>query len=331
MSFDLTLQPIKVRNEKRSRVLLITITGLGHVAGNIPSNFELSIFEALFAGPPSLLKSPYKMLASATMPTTTPAIPELPPRSKEGDHPADPLTRQPPLNPQLAILYHEPDRYIVITKPADVRIDGSFTHTVEKLLLSHHTPREQIFPRFVHRLDYATSGVLLIALTRVTASIAAAQFEKKTVVKVYLALVHGRLDRDITIDQPIADSPGSFRMVVGDGNNPGRASVTECHPICNGFYNGSPVTKVRLFPRTGRRHQLRVHLAYAGFPIVGDATYVEENDWLAPRMMLHAQRLEIGLPKGVVYGRKSASRNLERKVFDAGDCFADMDGLVLDT
>ncbi|TMW68152.1 hypothetical protein Poli38472_007824 [Pythium oligandrum] len=98
-------------------------------------------------------------------------------------------------------------------------------------------------------------------------------------------------------DDPIAE-PGrdTFRMRIGDRTNvedptvAGKASATIAFVLGHGTYQDEPMTKVLLRPLTGRRHQLRLHLAHNGFPIVGDATYGSENE-TAPRMMLHAWRL----------------------------------------
>lgn len=280
------------------------------------------------------------------------------PREKEGDGPTETLGRLPPTNPNLRLLHYEPSRYVIIHKPADVRMDGEFTHTVEKLVLHQLKALQEDLTaagfglRFVHRLDYATSGVLLVALSRHAAGVAATQFEKRLVRKRYLALVHGHLHLPsvtlgdvqsspphLVFDAAIADThPASYRMTVGTEHNPGRVSMTKCYPIEYGMYRDAPVTKVCLEPHSGRRHQLRVHCAHAGIPIVGDATYIEDDavyfhdpHFMPPRMMLHAHELEIALPPRdqTLYGRKSGLRNAITTKFSADDPFtADrVDGL----
>lgn len=269
------------------------------------------------------------------------------PRQREGEYPADDNTRKPPKNPELRILHHTPGRYLVIDKPADVRMDGDFEHTVEKLALKHLKLVDDVnvsgfAPRFVQRLDYATSGVLLIALSRTAAGVAATQFEQREVRKEYVALVHGHVERpsddgSIVIDAPIADGlpKGSYHMEIGGQENRGRPSRTVCTPVQHGLYFGAPVTKVRLQPESGRRHQLRVHLAHRSWPIVGDATYAIRQDCKAfpkmipPRMMLHAKCLHVRLAVGQLYGRKSGLKTAQPFVFDAGDPFVSMEGLAL--
>lgn len=269
------------------------------------------------------------------------------PRQREGEYPADNDTRAPPRNPELRILHHTPGRYLVVSKPADVRMDGDFEHTVEKLALRHLKLVDDVningfAPRFVQRLDYATSGVLLIALSRIAAGVAATQFEQREVRKEYVALVHGHVDRPsdgglIVIDAPIADGlpRGSYHMEIGSEGNNGRPSRTVCTPMQHGQYFGAPVTKVRLQPESGRRHQLRVHLAHRGWPIVGDATYASLQDYRAfpgmipPRMMLHAKSLHVRLAIEQLYGRKSGLKTARPFVFDAGDPLEGMEGLTL--
>eukprot|EP00177_Eucheuma_denticulatum_P003332 GFKZ01006021.1.p1 GENE.GFKZ01006021.1~~GFKZ01006021.1.p1 ORF type:complete len:308 (+),score=16.44 GFKZ01006021.1:88-924(+) len=265
--------------------------------------------------------------------------PILQPRAKEGDQPTTHQTRQPPTSPQISILHHTPGRYIAVNKPADVRIDGDFTHTVSKLVITHLSttaqhPTAPPNPRFIQRLDYATSGVLLIGLCRRAAALAARQFERREVRKEYLALVHGWLTDARTFDSAIADTiPRGFRMTTGTSSNPGRSALTNLIPLCKAWYLGARVTKVRLEARSGRRHQLRVHCAGGGVPIVGDATYVEgegeryfgDDEVVPPRMMLHARLLEVRLAEGDGWGE------LVRTVLDAGDPFvpAELPGLEL--
>lgn len=277
----------------------------------------------------------------------------LRPREKEGDAPPTTPGRSPPTAPELSVVHYDAGRYIVVDKPGDVRMDGDFTHTVEKLVLVYikslgfdveAAKKEAGFGlRFVHRLDYATSGVMVVGLTRHAAGVAATQFERRKVKKCYLALVHGHVeipkrghvddDGALTFDQAIADTkPPGYRMIVGTADNPGRASKTKCYPLAYGSYNGATVTKVRLEPHSGRRHQLRVHCAHAGMPIVGDATYIEDDsvyfkdaDFVPPRMMLHAYELRLSLPesKNKLHGRKSGLRSAVPMHFVTKDPFSE--------
>uniref|UniRef100_A0A7S3EEX3 Pseudouridine synthase RsuA/RluA-like domain-containing protein n=1 Tax=Rhodosorus marinus TaxID=101924 RepID=A0A7S3EEX3_9RHOD len=229
------------------------------------------------------------------------------PRKKEGDE-VTTRGRKPPRSPEIDVIY-EDEGYVVVNKPADVRMDGEFDVTVEKLVRAHLTKKDATWEkegkiRFVHQLDYATSGVLLLALTRRSAAFTCKQFERRTVQKKYLALVYGTIPPGTyKYDENIANQPGiDFRMTVGTSANPGRSALTYCTPVGYGEYLGKRVTKVLLEPSSGRRHQLRVHLLTAGFPIVGDATYALDSELgpddpnTPPRMFLHAWNLLIVLP-----------------------------------
>lgn len=148
----------------------------------------------------------------------------------------------------------------------------------------------------VHRLDRDTSGVLIAALNSEAKSKLMRQFSDRKARKTYFAVVEGRpkLDKAL-IDLPIARNqkrPTTFRV---DSN--GRPAETFYEVVkSNGKYS-----LLKLTPKTGRTHQLRVHLGYVGVPIVGDRVYGKEAD----RMYLHASELEITLP------------NSERKVFES--------------
>ena len=182
--------------------------------------------------------------------------------------------------------------------------------------------REVVAPqlRFVHRLDYATSGVLLMALNRKACGAAGALFEGRKAAKQYLAICYGHIPKEgISINQPIAPfqvaageetmcptgSEGSkdFRMCIGSVENPGKDAQTEVKVIAHGSFMGKPVTKVLLLPRTGRRHQLRVHMAQLGTPIIDDPRYFNIENWmpapgLGEGLHLHARRIALPLRNG---------------------------------
>ena len=199
--------------------------------------------------------------------------------------------RTPPTNPVQPVL-HVDAHYIVIDKPADVRIDGDHGHTAVKLLAAA-LPQHAAELRHCHQLDYATSGVMCYALSKRAASAAGWLFEQRKTKKVYLALVEGHMESATAeCALPIADDPGhDFKMMVGTAEVPGRTAYTEVVRLTIGTYRGRPVTKVELHPFSGRRHQLRVHCLSLGHPIVGDATYTEDGE--SPRMMLHAWKLTL--------------------------------------
>lgn len=142
----------------------------------------------------------------------------------------------------------------------------------------------------VHRLDRATSGVMICAKTLSAQKYLQKQFAARRVQKTYLAVINGQLDPpSAVIDLPIERNPkkpATFRV----GAN-GKSAQTRYETLSfNGHYS-----QVMLSPKTGRTHQLRVHLKYLGRPIVGDSFYGGES---FGRLMLHAWKLSINLPNG---------------------------------
>jgi tRNA pseudouridine32 synthase / 23S rRNA pseudouridine746 synthase len=161
----------------------------------------------------------------------------------------------------------------------------------------------------VHRLDMATSGLVILARGLQAQRILSRHFEQRRVDKVYDAWVHGLLtapahqaaDAPWTIDQPIAaDWPNRPRQRVDLHH--GKPALTEVKIMATD--TGLERTRVQLRPRTGRTHQLRVHLSHAGFPIVGDTLYgparSAEPDAAdaadEPRLLLHASALSLPHP-----------------------------------
>jgi tRNA pseudouridine32 synthase/23S rRNA pseudouridine746 synthase len=145
----------------------------------------------------------------------------------------------------------------------------------------------------VHRLDLDTSGVMVFALTRAAQADLGHQFEARTVNKAYVARLAGRLEPDAgRVDLPlIVDWPNRPRQHVN--HETGRAAQTDWEVI--GRDAGE--TRVRLKPLTGRSHQLRVHMAETGHPILGDTLYATGDALAYPRLMLHAESLSFRHPE----------------------------------
>jgi 23S rRNA pseudouridine1911/1915/1917 synthase len=200
-----------------------------------------------------------------------------------------------PENIPLQILY-EDDDLIVVDKPAGLTVHpapGHYTHTLVNAVLAHVPEletEETNRPGIVHRLDKDTSGLIIIAKNGTAHMKLADQFKNRTVTKTYQALVQGHLSPETgIIDANIGRDPRDRkRMAVVSG---GREARTEYRVI---KYLGN-FTLLEVKPKTGRTHQIRVHLAAIGFPIVGDATYGAKSDYLS-RQFLHASRLVFKLP-----------------------------------
>ncbi|XP_058795275.1 RNA pseudouridylate synthase domain-containing protein 1-like isoform X2 [Phymastichus coffea] len=153
---------------------------------------------------------------------------------------------------------------------------------------------------FVHRLDYATSGVMCIALNKQSARAASIAFEGRKVQKYYIAVVHGHINSpsiiiNVPIGRDIREINGSRKMCTNDNQfcTEPRKSCTGLMVLEKGYYNNKAATKILLYPTTGRRHQLRVHCAYIGHVIVGDYTYSGKTDVEPYRTFLHALRIII--------------------------------------
>ena len=197
----------------------------------------------------------------------------------------------PPDTP-LAVL-HQDHELLVVDKPAGLlSVPGKGAHLADCLLAR----LQAAFPEalLVHRLDRDTSGVMVFALTPNAQRHLGLQFEKRQVRKVYVARVWGRLEpKTGTIDLPlIVDWPNRPRQMVD--RERGRAAVTDWRVV---RYEAD-ATRVRLFPKTGRSHQLRVHMKEIGHPILGDPFYAEGPARDAPRLMLHAESLRLRHPDG---------------------------------
>jgi len=212
-----------------------------------------------------------------------------------------------PLSPeqiaQAEAMVLEQDRAaIVLNKPPGLATQGG-SGTKEHVdgLLDAFAGESGPRPRLVHRLDKDTSGVLLIARTPGSAAFFSKRFSGRTARKLYWALVVGVPDiADGLIELPLAKQPGSGgeKMMVDEGEN-GQSARTRYRIIENA---GNRTAWVELQPLTGRTHQLRVHMAAIGHPIVGDGKYGGQAAFLtgsiSRKMHLHARRLRIEHPEG---------------------------------
>ncbi|WP_212523014.1 RluA family pseudouridine synthase [Actibacterium sp. MT2.3-13A] len=199
----------------------------------------------------------------------------------------------PPDTP-LAIL-HQDHEILLVDKPSGLlSVPGRGEHLADCLL----SRVQAAFPEalLVHRLDRDTSGVMVFALTPHAQRHLGLQFEKRQVKKTYVARVWGRVaDKTGTVDLPlIVDWPNRPRQKVDF--EMGKPALTDWRVV---KYEET-ATRVRLYPKTGRSHQLRVHMREIGHPILGDPFYAEGEALDAPRLMLHAESLRLRHPDGGV-------------------------------
>ena len=183
-------------------------------------------------------------------------------------------------------LYTSKD-FWVLNKPYDLQIDGKRPCTLEKLIRRWYATEKKI--HFCHQLDYATSGCIVIARHQEAARQARMLFDQRRVEKTYTAWVWGRVVESQLISLPLRET--RYRSVV---DIVGKAAETRVQPLRWKKYNGKEMTLLHLFPKTGRRHQLRAHMAHVGHRIVGDVAY--GGDPAFPRMMLHASRIVLPKP-----------------------------------
>jgi 23S rRNA pseudouridine1911/1915/1917 synthase len=207
--------------------------------------------------------------------------------------PAQHLPEALPLN-----IVYEDASMIVIDKPAGMPVHpgpGHSGRTLVNALLAHCPDLPGIGgvqrPGIVHRLDKATSGLIVAAKTERAHNSLARQLAERRIKKTYLALVEGRLEpQEALIDAPIGRDPNNRKrqMLRGVG---GREAQTSYH--IRDYFRG--YTYLEASPITGRTHQIRVHMASLGHPIVGDELYGRPSS-LVSRQFLHAWRLVLQHP-----------------------------------
>lgn len=202
----------------------------------------------------------------------------------------------------LSILY-EDDLLMAVDKPPGMVVHpakGHWSGTLVNAILYHcgTLPGEEHRPGIVHRIDVETSGVLLVAKDAETLPRLQRQFEHRKVRKTYLAIVHGSMSRDAdAIALPLGRSKRDHKKVAVRHDAGGRAAHSDYEIVKR--LPGH--TLVQVSPRTGRTHQIRVHLAAIGHPIVGDKDYGPPSP-LTPlpsmsRQALHAWKLAFIHPK----------------------------------
>ena len=211
----------------------------------------------------------------------------------------------------LEILYLD-DECVAVNKPPDLLVHRSFVATREKenvVRTLHRQLGQRVFT--VHRLDRATSGVLIFGLNAEAAHLLTPQFERREVQKTYIAIVRGFTDDSGTIDMPLKEPYDRIATPAETTENkPAQEAVTDFEtlarselPLSAGRYPTSRYSFVRVTPHTGRRHQIRRHFKHASHPIVGDIKHGDnhvnqliEREFGIRRLLLVASELSIRHP-----------------------------------
>lgn len=200
------------------------------------------------------------------------------------------ISYAPPETDPLPILYHD-DHILVLDKPSGLlSVPGRLEEHKDCLITRVQKERPKAL--VVHRLDMETSGLMVMAMSSEAQRNLSTQFEKRRIGKTYEALIDGCPDEQCgVIDLPlIKDWPNRPKQMVD--HEKGKPSQTEWAVMSDEEGNK---TRVRLTPLTGRTHQLRVHMAAVGHPILGDTLYEGERPGIE-RLCLHATHLSFAHP-----------------------------------
>ena len=198
----------------------------------------------------------------------------------------------PPQDP--LVILHDDHEVLLVDKPSGLlSVPGKGEHLADCLIARVQAAFPQAL--LVHRLDRDTSGVMIFALTPHAQRHLGLQFEKRMTKKTYIARVWGEVaERTGTIDLPmIVDWPNRPLQMIC--HETGKQAQTDWRVL----RSKGKETRIRLMPKTGRSHQLRVHMLALGHPILGDPFYAKDaalEDH--PRMMLHSEELRLRHPDG---------------------------------
>lgn len=227
----------------------------------------------------------------------------------------------------LDVVYEDAD-LIVINKAAGVVVHPGAGHgsgTLVNAVLAHCEDLAgvggELRPGIVHRLDKDTSGLIVVAKHDQALQGLQRQFKRRSVTKVYSALVAGYIAQaDGVIEAPVArDRIHRQRMAVLAAGKPASTRWHVVQRYRDG--GGNRYTLLDVYLMTGRTHQIRVHMAWMGYPLVGDAVYGKASSLLAPRQFLHARELAFEHPVTHVACRFTAPL--------ADDLSVVLDGLLL--
>ncbi|MBS9779061.1 MAG: RluA family pseudouridine synthase [Moraxellaceae bacterium] len=196
----------------------------------------------------------------------------------------------------LKRIVYEDDGLIVLNKPSGMAVHGGSGLNFGVIEAMREVLGKS-YLELIHRIDKDTSGLLMISKKRSTLKKLQQHLRDKTIQKYYLCLVQGH----VIVDKQSINAPllrytlanGERRVKVDRKNPQSKASETDIQVLQRFIYNGKKVSIVQAMPRTGRTHQIRVHMAYIGHPLLGDDKYNPNDNSQVNRLCLHAWKLEI--------------------------------------
>ncbi len=194
---------------------------------------------------------------------------------------------------QIEVLYRD-EYLLLINKPSGL-LSLSGKHPLNKDSVHYRLVQEYPTATLLHRLDFGTSGIMLVALNKAINGELTKQFQARTVAKTYTALLLNHVTEDRQqIDIPLIKDPANFPLQKVCYSS-GKSAISNCQVIAR--QHSPKVTRVEFTPITGRTHQLRVHSREIGHPILGCDLYGSDEAFgMADRLMLHATTLAFEHP-----------------------------------
>lgn len=211
--------------------------------------------------------------------------------------------------PELSVIY-ETENFCAINKPPGIMVEqvraaGAIVPSDRAKVVQGWLDARCPGARLVHRLDKDTSGILLAAKTPEYFEYLKLLFRQRAIQKIYYALVYGRLkNKKGVIDVPLGIKSGMTRHTVHSGGKDMRSSITEyrvlqSYQMRSRKIGDESISLLEVRPKTGRTHQIRVHLNSIHHPVLGDTLYGGNKlANIAPRQMLHALSVEFTLKDG---------------------------------
>ena len=198
---------------------------------------------------------------------------------------------------------YQDENLIALNKPSGIAVSKEVKtkESLEDIILKKYPYLKNLERSgIIHRLDKETSGVLLVAKSEKNLIFFQKQFKTRYVEKEYIALIEGKIkDKTGTIKTLLGRSPANYKkqkvFLEGEPDSESKREAITDYEIIEALNNH---TLVKVFPRTGRKHQIRCHFAFLNHPVSGDKLYGFKNSVKMPRLFLHAFRIKIQMPSG---------------------------------